>query len=91
MTFFIPEGQRDGVLPDPSVYERLFSARRRRVMVRRQRQFFRTFDEASLKAMKYFYFPMHKETDLPLSFQATSWQDQRNTVSLLASCLPPIL
>jgi hypothetical protein len=55
---------------------------------RRQKRFLSTFDDAALAAIKYVYFPMHKESDLPLTFQATPWQDQRNTVQLLASCLP---
>lgn len=53
-----------------------------------QRRHFRRFEEAELAAMKYIYFPMHKETDIPLIFQASPWFDQRFTVGLLASHLP---
>jgi len=85
--FLYPGKSRDSALR-PTVFERLVSSKRRHTMARLQKRFFKTFDEAALEAMKYIYFPMHKETDLTLSFQATSWLDQRNTVSLLASCLP---
>ena len=50
--------------------------------------FFRTVDEAALKEMKYIYFPMHKEAEFAQTFQATLWQDQRNTIRVLASVLP---
>ena len=54
----------------------------------RHQRFLRTFDSTELSAMKYIFFPMHKETDLPLNFQAAPWFDQRNTVRLLASVVP---
>jgi hypothetical protein len=72
----------------PPVLDRVTEPRRRAIMARRHRQFLRTLDEAALATMSYVYFPMHKETDLPLTFQATPWQDQCNTVRLLASSLP---
>lgn len=53
-----------------------------------QRGQLRRFDEADLSAMKYIYFPLHKEADIPLIFQASPWFDQRHTASLLASNLP---
>ena len=87
LDFLYPGKSRDSALR-PTVFERVTSSKRRHTMARLQKRFFKTFDEAALEAMEYIYFPMHKETDLTLSFQATSWLDQRNTVSLLASCLP---
>ena len=53
----------------------------------RHSRFFRRFDPTELQSTNYIYFPMHKETDLPLNFQAAAWCDQRNTVRLLASML----
>jgi len=53
-----------------------------------QEGFFRRFDDAALAAMKYVYFPMHKEAEMAQTFQAPLWQDQRNTVRVLASMLP---
>ncbi len=54
----------------------------------RQRDHFRSIDEIELRELRYIYFPMHKETDLPLVFQAPRWHDQRNTIQLLAGFLP---
>lgn len=54
----------------------------------RQQRFFRTFDDEQLQTLRYIYFPMHKETDLPLVFQAPRWHDQRNTIQVLAGTLP---
>jgi hypothetical protein len=54
----------------------------------RQQRFLRTFNASELAAMKYIYFPVHKETDLTVNFQAASWFDQRNTIRLLASVVP---
>jgi len=54
----------------------------------KQQRRFRSFEENELQAMRYVYFPMHKETDLPLVFQAPGWHGQHNTVRLLAGLLP---
>jgi len=51
-------------------------------------RFLRTLDEVELAETKYVYFPMHKEAELAQTFQATLWQDQRNTIRTLASLLP---
>jgi hypothetical protein len=58
------------------------------IQARRDQVFFRSYDEAQLASMKYIYFPMHKETDSPLIFQAQGWHDQRNTLHVLAASLP---
>lgn len=55
---------------------------------RLQQAFFRTFEQDELARTKYIYYPMHRETDLPLNFQAAECSDQRNTVRLLASAVP---
>lgn len=60
----------------------------RLVLEPRQQRFFRTFDDEELQTLRYIYFPMHKETDLPLVFQAPRWHDQRNTIQVLAGALP---
>ncbi|HZS63061.1 MAG TPA: hypothetical protein VFA53_00970 [Xanthobacteraceae bacterium] len=72
----------------PSIFERSIAPRRRAYLGRKHRKFMSHFDAATLEKMKYIYFPMHKETDLPLVFQANAWADQRHTVQLLASCVP---
>ncbi len=54
----------------------------------RQQRHFRSFEESELRDIQYVYFPMHKETDLPLVFQAPRWHDQRNTIQFLAGALP---
>lgn len=54
----------------------------------RQGRLLRTFSPGELAAMNYIYFPLHKETDLPVNFQAAAWFDQRNTIRLLASVVP---
>jgi hypothetical protein len=58
------------------------------LQARRDQRFFASYGEAELGSMKYIYFPMHKETDLPLIFQGQGWHDQRNTIHLLAASLP---
>jgi hypothetical protein len=75
-------GERASLLGEVIGYNRRYFASRR------QRQFFHRFDESELAAMKYLYFPFHKETDISLTVQAPFWQDQRNTVEVLTSCLP---
>lgn len=72
----------------PSISSRLLGYNRRLLRSRTHRKYFTTFDEAQLENMKYIYFPMHKEPELALRFQATAWHDQRNTIQVLASCLP---
>ena len=61
---------------------------RRFIRGNRDQKFFASFDDATLASMKYVYFPMHKETDLPLVFQAPRWHDQANTLRILAGALP---
>ena len=85
--FMYPGKARDRALR-PSIYTRFVLPKRRRLMGRLHRHFFRSFDDVTLATMKYIYFPMHKETDIPLNFQAAEWHDQRNTVGALVSCLP---
>ena len=67
---------------------RLLEFNRRALLANRQRHFLRSFSALELSAMKYMFYPMHKETDLPLSYQAASWFDQRATIRLLASVMP---
>jgi Capsule polysaccharide biosynthesis protein len=54
----------------------------------RQQGYLHRFDDETLKAMKYVYFPMHKEAELALTLQATQWYDQCKTTRVLASLLP---
>ena len=67
---------------------KLFDFNRKLVRARRQERFFSVFSPTELAAMNYIYFPLHKETDLPVNFQAAAWFDQQNTIRLLASVAP---
>jgi hypothetical protein len=67
---------------------RLMDFNRRAFAAQVQKHHLRMFSEVELESSNYIYFPMHKETDLPVNFQAASWFDQKNTVRLLASVLP---
>jgi CDP-glycerol glycerophosphotransferase (TagB/SpsB family) len=53
-----------------------------------QQRLFKTFEPSELAAMKYVYFPMHKEAELAQLLQATAWHDQRQTIRAIASALP---
>jgi hypothetical protein len=77
----------DQALVEPPL-SRLLRYYRSLVANYRQQRFLHSFDEHALAAMKYVYFPMHKEAELALAVQATQWYDQRNTVRTLASVLP---
>ena len=68
--------------------QKLVDFNRRMVTARLQQRYLRAFTNAELESMNYIYFPMHKETDQPVNFQAAPWFDQSNTVRLLASVLP---
>lgn len=61
---------------------------RRIIQTSRDKAFFASYEEAELSSVKFVYFPMHKETDLPLVFQTPRWHDQRNTIHVLAGSLP---
>lgn len=54
----------------------------------RHQHFLHTLDNETLARERYVYFPMHKEAELAQTLQATNWQDQRNTIRLIASLLP---
>jgi hypothetical protein len=71
-----------------SAFERVFAPRIRALVGWRHQRYLQSFDETQLENMKYVYFPIHKETDMPLVYQATPWQDQRNTIQLIAASLP---
>jgi hypothetical protein len=71
-----------------SFFARLVRYNHRAILAKRHPRFLHSFDDAALAAMAYIYFPMHKENDLPLIFQAPRWHDQRNTVQSLAAALP---
>lgn len=54
----------------------------------RHQRFLSTFDPDELSKMNYILFPVHKETDLSICFQAAPWFDQRSIIRLLASVVP---
>lgn len=70
------------------LFERLVEPEIRNFTAWRHRHFLNRYSADELAKLAYVYFPMHKETDMPLSFQATPWQDQLNTVRVIASALP---
>jgi len=78
---------QDRSLREPAI-GRLFRFYRATFLSFYHQRFFKILDEAALAQMKYVYFPMHKEAELALTFQATQCYDQRNTIRVLASLLP---
>jgi hypothetical protein len=78
---------QDRSLREPAL-GRLFRFYRATYLAFRHQNFFKILDDAALEQMKYVYFPMHKEAELALTFQATQCYDQRNTIRVLASLLP---
>lgn len=67
---------------------KLYDFNRQAFRAWRHQRFMRAVSVGELANLKYVYFPLHKETDLPLNFQAAAWFDQRFTVRLLASVMP---
>ena len=78
---------QDRSLREPAI-GRLFRFYRATFLSFYHQRFFKILDDAALEQMKYVYFPMHKEAELALTFQATQCYDQRNTIRVLASLLP---
>ena len=78
---------QDRSLREPAI-GRLFRFYRATFLAFYHQRFFKILDDAALAQMKYVYFPMHKEAELALTFQATQCYDQRNTIRVLASLLP---
>jgi hypothetical protein len=78
---------QDRSLREPAI-GRLYRFYRATYLAFRHQHFFKILDDAALEGMKYVYFPMHKEAELALTFQATQCYDQRNTIRVLASLLP---
>jgi hypothetical protein len=78
---------QDRSLREPAI-GRLYRFYRAIYLASRHQHFFKIFDDAALEGMKYVYFPMHKEEEMALTFQATHCYDQHNTIRLLSSLLP---
>ena len=55
---------------------------------RRQAKFFRRFDEAALRDMRYVFVAFHKDPEQALNYQAPFWSNQLNTAALLSGALP---
>ncbi len=83
---YILTGSR-GKPPKP-VVPRVYEYYRTEIMKRRQEGYFKWFQTADLKSMRYIYYPLHKEPELNLNFLAPVWHDERHTVSLISSMLP---
>ena len=73
--------------PDPAL-AMLFDQYRAAITKRLHRGYFKSLSEDELKAMRFVYFPLHKEGDVALTFQAPPWYDQANTIRQLSISLP---
>lgn len=78
---------QDRSLREPAL-ARLYRFYRATYLAFRHQHFLKILDDDALEQMKYVYFPLHKEAELALTFQATQCYDQRNTIRVLASLLP---
>ncbi len=73
--------------PDPAL-AMLFDQYRAAITRRLHKSYFKSYGEDELKAMRFVYFPLHKEGEVALTFQAPPWYDQANTVRQLSISLP---
>lgn len=73
--------------PDPAL-GMLFNQYRAAIMKRLHQRYFRSYGEDELKAKRFVYFPLHKEGEVALTFQAPPWYDQANTIRQLSISLP---
>ena len=73
--------------PDPAL-GMLFDQYRAAIAKRLHRGYFKSCSEDELKAMRFVYFPLHKEGEVALTFQAPPWYDQANTIRQLSISLP---
>jgi len=73
--------------PDPAL-AMLFDQYRAAITKRLHRGYFKSLSEDELKAMRFVYFPLHKEGEVALTFQAPPWYDQANTIRQLSISLP---
>ncbi len=51
-------------------------------------KFMKSFDEKSLKEKNYIYFPLHKEPELAINFQAYGFHSQFETIKKLSVIIP---
>lgn len=79
--------RRSGPPPKPAL-QLAFDHYRRAWLKWRQAGFFRRFDEAALRDMRYLFIALHKDPEQALNYQAPAWSYQMYTVGLLSSCLP---
>lgn len=70
------------------IFSRLLRYYRSIFLTYSQQRVFSTLQPSELTAMKYVYFPLHKEAEMAQLLQTTTWHDQRQTVRALASALP---
>ena len=71
-----------------SVITRIWGYYRSKFLQMRQRYFYSRFDRKNLANMRYIYYPLHKEPELALNFQAPLWHDQKHTISYISAMLP---
>ncbi len=74
--------------PPAPAWPRLVEFYRTAYLRLRQQKMLKNFDDSELEAMKYIYFPFHKEPELAINVQAYPWHNQKNTVNLLSALLP---
>jgi hypothetical protein len=58
------------------------------LLARKQAKFFRRFDEAALRDMRYVFVAFHKDPEQALNYQAWFWTNQLNTAALISGALP---
>ena len=73
--------------PDPAI-GMLVAQYRMAALSACHRRYFRRHSEDELKSLRFVYFPLHKEGEVALTFQAPIWYDQANTVRQLSAALP---
>jgi hypothetical protein len=73
--------------PDPAI-GMLVAQYRAAIMRSLCRGYFKNFSEEDLTKLRFVYFPLHKEGEVALTFQAPAWYDQANTVRQLSASLP---
>jgi hypothetical protein len=79
--------RQDGPAPKPAL-QMAIGHYRQPWQMRRQSRFFRRFDEATLRDMRYVFVAFHKDPEQALNYQAPFWSNQLNTAALLSGSLP---
>jgi len=54
----------------------------------RQERLYSALTPKELGGLRYIYFPLHKEPEIAINYQAPVWHNQKNTIALLSAHLP---